>query len=265
MNQKYKFLIALLIGSSINIYANATQIKTLHYDFISEGKDIGDVTQRYIIDGDKLVLTTNSRLKWSAWYASVDLEELSIEVYSNKTKLEKSSYYLMDYDEGSLYLSSFKKINDNYLINVFLNENIKKNINAFKQFSKQITNSKDVRKLNKATLSTDMNEIANKKISAKSFDTTENMLYLNLKYKLHTKIIQSLSLSEVSIDSINIKDLGMQELSINNKKFICHHIKIISKEKEPSEIWITDEKSNLPYVVRLIGKDDTGKYELLLK
>jgi len=263
MKKSLRLLIIGCIGVSISLYADTLKSKTLQYDFISDDEDIGDVTQTYVIDEKEVFLITKSHLYYSSWYDALDLEEVSLEHYNKESKLLSSRYYLMDYNEKSLYFSGFQKNSNSYLVQVLMKEEVSDtDERLYKEFVQNVSKSKDLSEVE--TLSIKMDELATKTIALDSFTITENMMAFSIKKLVSSQKIKELLLAEVEIDDITIRDLGLEMMSIKSEKLLTHHYRIHKETKEAVEIWIADEDSDIPYVVRLITSDDFGKHELLL-
>jgi len=266
MKTTLTFLVSLLLGGYTSLDASSNTVKTFEYDFISDNSDIGDIKQIYIVEDDKLFIVTHSHLKYSSWQGSIDFEESSIEEYKNHSLLIKSEYFNIDYDEEVLYYTKFQKNKNNYSALIFTKDEIdKKDITNFISF-KNSTLKVEYKNLHKIKIETSsLKKLADNNISINNFHTTNNLFPLYYKKHKITKRLKTLSLLDSEINEVAIFDKGFVELKIKNKTFITRHLKIIPENQKPSEIWIADEKSNLPYIVRYKGSDEDGDYELILK
>ena len=255
MKRKLKQILALLVVASVGLYASES--RTLDYLLVSEKTKIGEIHQEYVLKNKNLFVYTQSHLKLSS--EALDLEESSLEEYEGLDTLVRSEAYTLDNADKVLYKTVFSKEAGDYSVIISEKKEIDKNAVAmFKAYQKLKGQSK-----NSITLK--MKELANTKVELNAFDTTENVFAFYLKNRDLTKSILTLSFDDLSIDETKVSDLGMVELNIDNKVLLTHYYKLEIKDKKPSYLWIAEENSSMPYVVRVKGSDESGEFELILK
>ncbi len=263
MQFKSKLWLTFCLATCFSLSAMADEVKTLTYQLISEKKDIGEITQTYISNKNKLFVLTQSRLKWSSWLESLDIEESSIEEYEN-LKLIRSEAYTIDYDEEVFYNSSFQKNKTDYLVLLSEKKKLSKDeIQRFKNYKKEVASTQKLKQF--STFPMETKELYRSTIALDSFDSTQNIVTFSLKNRAIEKKLNILSFDELSIDETEVSNLGTEELTINKNLFLTQHFKLKPKGKKSTDIWISNENSTMPYIVRVKGSDESGAFELILK
>jgi len=258
MKKKLKQIVSLLIVASVGLYASKS--RTLEYVLISDKEKIGEITQAYVMQNKNLFIITHSKLKWSGGKDVLDIEESSIEKYKGLKTLIFSESYAMDYDEKVLYKTTFNEKDGAYVVVISGKEEMNTSAIALFEQYKQNLNPK-----NKPQIPLAIEEISNTKVELNAFDTTENIFAFYLRNYDSKKNISTLSFDELTIDEIKVSDLGMVELSIDDKVLLTQNYKLQIKDKKPTYLWIAEAKSAFPYVVRVKGSDESGEFELILK
>jgi len=244
---------------------------TLKYTLMSEGEKIGAVTHRLFQNESGHSFAEYSHIKVSGWWGKIDISSSSLEEFDgvnefisadSKTLDGHTSYWSkIDKNKNGLW-GSFAEIKDTTDQESKALTDLGAAITDFgkSNFGEILSISRDIFK-NRAI------HPEGSQFTQQNFDTTDTNLPFfiqsfgskPLPHKLRLLDTDNLTISET-----DIADLGYEVISIGDKQLRSRHLKLTSSKYKPSHIWIKDTATDLPYMVRFVGEDEDGPFEITL-
>ena len=280
-----KIFIGFCIAATLQNIAIAEEAGSLvlNYDVLSEGEDVGDVTLKLSQKEEGYVAVEYSQIKTRGWWWSVDITTILSEEFREDTGLIKADSKTLY--EGTTYWTRMNVHEDTLLGELTEISNMSDSEN--KQFSrlsfavtgKVSPNTKEVTSLSEAMFS-DRNTppTYNVKFPQGSFDTTFTDLPFFIQKNIGKPLPKKLNILDtenLGIIQVNVNNQGLNTMTIGKEKIQVRHLilsesQLLSKlvndaQFKPSHLWIKEDVTSLPYVVRHIGEDEDGEFEIILK
>jgi len=261
------------------LIANSEHHKTIHYRILSEDDVIGEVTIKLLRQGRQVFMFETSHIDVSGWWGSINIKSNSMEEYLDGINLVRMDSKILDNDENEAYwieLSSKEKtINGKLTVITDVNDPQKLMLDKLANRVKKTTKLTGKEYLSstqpifKGVVQKHKKE-SDFSFSNKDIDTSVNALpfYIAKKGLAHTsQWLNLIDLEDFEIKKTRVDNMGMEVLTINGRNITARHLKlsIEDNDSEPQHIWIADEKSPLPYMVRYTSVDELGPSEVVIK
>jgi len=267
------FIVCLTLATlSIGIVSAAkTGSLTLKYTIKSEGEKIGVVTHRLFQNDNGHSFAEYSHINASGWWGKIDISSSLLEEFDGVNEFNSADSKTLD--GHTSYWSKIKQ-NKNGLWGSYaeIKDTTDQESEGLTDLSAAITDARELNLGEMLSISRDI--FKNRTIqpegvqfTRQDFDTTDTNLPFfiqsfgskPLPHKLRLLDTDNLKISET-----NIVDLGYEIISIGNKKTRSRHLKLSGSKYKPSHIWIKDTDTDLPYMVRFVGEDEDGPFEIKL-
>lgn len=265
--------LCFILAISIPIVALG-EVKAFKYDILAEKDDIGDLTIKVFNNKAGHVFVESSDLNIERWWGKINISSDLVEVFDADNAFVGSDSKTLDLDNNELYWSKINTKEKNWLgVTAQVAEVTDKEKTELTGLANFIGDANDAainQALSRSQIMLRNRKIAFNNISIKagSFDATYNSLvFLLRKYEaepLPAKI-RLMDVEELSIEEFALKDFGPEVIAIGQQKISARHLKLSNKTSRPVDIWFSSELGTLPYMVRMLGEDETGPFEIRLK
>ncbi|MCF6211922.1 MAG: hypothetical protein L3J88_03575 [Gammaproteobacteria bacterium] len=267
----FVFYITTAIFFSSVSASNEPDFKILNYDILSEGIDVGDATLKLLKTKDRLLIVEHSNIKISGFLWSIDLTTVLSEEFQHDSGFMKS--YSKTVDDGMLYWTKISPATEMFLGKYIEIDKI--STQEEKLFSRLVflvtgkisSNVEEIISASEAIFTKRTKKVEEGKFPKGSFDVTINELPFFIQRNTGKQLPQNLNILDtenLEISQMSINDLGMKTIQVGNQKIQVRHL-ILSDKKQTSQLWIKEDVTSLPYIVRHTGEDEDGKYEITLK
>lgn len=259
------------IGSAL---AQGPDFLSLRYDTLSEGKDVGDVIFELSQTENGYLVVEHNHIKASGWWGEVDVTTVIFEKFQHGVGLIKSDSKTLDDD--TVYWSRINRHEDGFLGRFIeiSTINTRETQQLFKLFS-MIKNggfykAREISEYSEAIffMRNNLTPEQRVKFTRNSFVTTFNDLPFFIQRNADRplpKEIKILDAENLQLIQVSMKDQGFENVSIGTEEIQVRHLILSGGQFEPSHLWIDIDPTSLPYIVRHIGEDEEGKFEIVLK
>jgi len=265
-------LLIVLITQTIHpALAQKTDIMNLKYNILSQGKKVGIAAVKLSRSGNTHTYAEYSRIKTSGWWGKIDAKSILIEKSINQTLFVsadaktldgKTVYWTNLIANGNDLRGAFAEIK-----NITVQEKLDIMDIAFAISDKQAQNSKEILASSRALLANKKSQLKKVQLSSAAFDTTANNLPFFLQKFVGKRLPKTLDImdtEDLAITRMKIKYLGLVEFSIGGKTISARHFKLSGSKFKSAKIWIKTDPTSLPYIVRYVGENEDGPFELRL-
>lgn len=270
----FTFHIAIAVLFSSALMAENSDFIVLNYDVISEEEDVGDMTFKFSQGESGYVIVEHSNIKASSWWWSIDVTTIASEEYRYDAGLVKVDSKTVDKDDGIAYWVKIKSHEDGFWGDFTVIERI--TAGESKQFSgltfavagRTSNNIEEILSLSSKIFADRKEKAEGAKFPKNSFDTTFNHLPFFIQKnagKPLPKKINILDTDNLEVSPVEINDLGEKTILVGTSKIKVRHLTLSDGEFDPSHLWIKVDDTSLPYLVRHVGVDEDGAFELKLK
>ena len=265
------FSLMLAVFTISPVSADESSSLALKYTILSEGKNIGELTQRLFQDENGHSFAEHSHIKVSGWWRGIDITSSLIESFNGVNGF--SSVDSKTLDGTTAYWTKIER-NKKGLRGLF--SEIKKTTvwenKALANMGIAITstlvsNFGEIQSLSGAVFTNRSDQSQGTQFIRNDFDTTE----INLPFFINSfgskplpDKLRLLDTENLKINSVKLTDLGNEEITISEKTFQSRHLTLAGSRFKPSHIWINNEDISLPYLIRFVGEDEDGPVEIRL-
>ncbi len=270
----FALCLVMTVQNAVSALAQEPDFLSLRYDILSQEKDVGDVILKLSRTENGYLFIEHNHIKTSGWWGEIDITTVMFEKIEHGVGLIESDSKTLDDD--SIYWSRVKR-HENGFLGEFM-EIPKIDNHRSQQFFKlsSTVKNEDLSKLreiveySESMFLTRNNSapVHGVKFAQSSFVTTFNDLPFFIQRNAGrplAKEIKILDTENLKIIQIHIEDQGLVDVSIGTEKIQARHLVLSGGQFGPSHLWISTDPTSLPYVVRHTGKDEEGKFEIVLK
>ncbi len=264
---------AVLLSQTIQpAAAQKSDVLILKYDVFSEGKKVGKTTVKLSKIGKTRLYSEFSHIKTTGGWGKIDVKSVVVEEHKNgagfiragsKTLDAKTVYHTSLTSSNSGFTGTFAKIR-----NTKIHERNEVMDLAVAITGKQMLDAVAVTTLSPTMYGNQRRRSKKVQLAGNAFDTTLNNLPFFLEKYSGSKVPAKLNVMDsenLDITAMNIKDMGSQNLAVGEQNIKTRYFKLSATKNNSMTIWIKSESSSLPHVIRIVGKNQEGSFELRLR
>lgn len=264
------FSLTLAIPGICPVSADEIDSLELKYTIMSEGEHIGILTHNLFLEENGHSFAEYSHIKVSGWWGKIDITGNLIEEFHGINALVSSDSKTLD--GNTAYWSKIERNKEGFWGSF---AKIKKTTDienkALADLGLAITEAPEqgfgeIRSISASIFVNKVVHSEGEQFTREDFDTTDTNLAFFIQSfggKPLPRKLRLLDTDNLKITESEMTDLGYEEISIGDKKIRSRHLKLSNPKYKPSHIWIKDAATNLPFMVRFVGEDEDGPFEIV--
>ncbi|HEB63367.1 MAG TPA: hypothetical protein ENJ07_02680 [Gammaproteobacteria bacterium] len=269
-------IFGITIAALFSNYAVAEEsdFRVLEYDVLLEGEDAGDITLKLVQTEEGYLIVEHNQIKVPGWWGDINITTILSEEFQHGSGFINSDSKTVA--DGTAYWSRISRRDDGYLgAYTEISKIDQHETQQFSRLSSALTGRDQFKAeeiiARSRTIFSARAESAHThrvKFTQNAFSTTlyDFPFFIQRRAgKPLPKKINILDAQGMEVHQVSISDLGVEILLVGKEKLQVRHLLISGGKYKPSHLWLKEAGTSFPYIIRHVGEDEDGMFEIILK